>query len=259
VLKCFVDDSGSDPEPGGVFVLAGYLMEEPRWGDFAERWDAQLKRPFAIDYCRMADAEAGEGPFEGIDRIHRKRKVLDLAEAIHECHPTALACEMTWADYIAQIQGQVDSRLDNPYAVLFFKIMAMNSELQIKFNEGVPEEIKEQYGIALKPVDFIFDDQGPAGFKCLQWHGALRNRVKEPNRTMIANTPQFNDDRDLTPLQAADMLAWHVRRAYSHPQEDRRNIFDLIAPAGLWEYRVSPNELADIAYAFKTRVDPSSI
>jgi hypothetical protein len=254
MLKCFVDDSGSDPEPNGVFVLAGYLMEEPRWEDFADRWDAQLKRPYAIDYCRMANAEAGDGPFEGIDRIHRNRKVLDLAIAINECHPTALYCVMAWKDYMAHIKNKVDPRLDNPYSVLFFKIMAMNSALQVKFNEGIPEKIKEQHGIAIKPVDFIFDDQGPAGLKCLQWYSTLRDRVKGPDRIVISNTPQFKDDRDLTPLQAADMLAWHVRRAYSHPHEDRRNIFDLIAPAGLWEYQVRSNELADIAYAFKTRV-----
>jgi hypothetical protein len=82
--------------------------------------------------------------------------------------------------------------------------------------------------------------------------------VQEPHRTIIARHPQFKDDKELTPLQAADMLAWHIRRAYTHPQENRRRMFDLIAPDGLWEYVVSPDELADIAYAFKTRVDLGS-
>jgi hypothetical protein len=259
MLKSYVDDSGSDPEPGGVFVLAGYLMEEPRWEDFAERWDAQLRRPHAVDYCRMSDAEAGEGPFEGIDRIHRNRKVMDLAQVLYECNPTSIYCVMRWEDYIAHIKGQVDPRLDNPYAVLFFKVLAMHSELQKRLNKGIPQEIKDQHGIAIKPVDFIFDDQGPAGLKCLQWYSALRDRVQGPDRIVISNTPQFKDDRELTPLQAADMLAWHVRRAYSHPQEDRRKMFDLIAQSGLWQYEVSPNEIADIAYAFKTRVDPAGM
>lgn len=256
MLKSYVDDSGSNPEPNSVFVLAGYLMEEPRWEDFAERWDAQLRRPFAVDYCRMSDAEAGDGPFEGMDRIHRNRKVKDLAEVIRDCHPSALSVVMTWKDYIAHIKGQVDPRLDNPYAVLFFKMLAMHAALQAKINEVTPQEIKDQHGIAIKPVDFIFDDQGSAGLKCLQWYGTLRDRVNGPDRIVISNTPQFKDDRELLPLQAADMLAWHVRRAYSHPMDDRKETFDLIAPAGLWEYSVSPNELADIAYAFKTRVDP---
>jgi hypothetical protein len=256
MLKSYVDDSGSDPDPNGVFVLAGYLMEEPRWEDFANRWDAQLKRGdfFPINYCRMADAESGDGPFEGMDRIHRNRKVMDLAEIVFQCHPTALYVVMTWKDYMDHIKGKVDPRLDNPYAVLFFKILAMNSELQKRFNEGISQEIKDRHGIAIKPVEFIFDDQGPAGLKCLQWYSALRDRVSEPDRIVIGNTPQFKDDRELTPLQAADMLAWHIKRSYTHPHEDRKAIFDLIAPAGIWEYTVSSNELANIAYAFKTRV-----
>lgn len=258
MLKSYVDDSGSDPGPDGVFVLAGYVMEELRWEDFAERWDAQLKRPHSIDFCRMANAEEGDGPFAGIDRIHRNRKVLDLANVIHECHPTALACVMRWKDFNDKIKGQVDPRLDNPYAVLFFKILAMNSELQKRFNALIPQVVKDEHGISVKPVEFIFDDQGPAGLKCLQWFGGLQERVQGPDRIVISNTPQFKDDRELNPLQAADMLAWHVRRAYSHPHEDRKRVFDLIAPAGLWEYEVSANELADIAYAFKTRVDPKS-
>jgi hypothetical protein len=254
MLKFYVDDSGSDPDPQGHFILAGYVMEEPRWVDFASKWYAQLKRDFPVDYSRMADAEGGTGPYQGISSIYRKRKVQDLAEVIRDCRPTALSCIMSWKDYIAHIKGQVNPDLDNPYSVLFFKIMMMNTELQKRFNESIPDEIKAKEGIAIKPVDFIFDDQGPAGLKCLQWYSELRDRVAEPDRTVIANTPQFKNDRDLNPLQAADMLAWHVRRAYSHPQEDRRAIFDLLAPAGLWQYEVSSDELANIAYAFKTRV-----
>jgi hypothetical protein len=258
MLKCFVDDSGSSAENDGIFVLAGYVMEEPRWVDFAERWDAQLKRPYAVEYCHMTDAESGDGPFVGIDRIHRNRKVLDLAGAIYKANPTPLFCAMRWKDYENHIKGQVDPRVDNPYAVLFFKILAINAELQKKMTTLLPQEMKDLHGIAIKPVDFIFDDQGPAGLKCLDWYSGLRDRMQGPDRIVISNTPQFKDDRDMTPLQAADMLAWHIRRHYTHPEEDRKNIFDLIAPSGIWSYEVSANELAEIAYAFKTRVDPKT-
>ena len=258
MLKFFADDSGSDVDPNGVFVLAGYLMEEPRWVDFAEKWDIQLKRPHAIDYFHMVEAEGGEGQFLGIDRIHRNRKVLDLAEVIREVFPPALVCVMHWKDYNAHIRGRVHPDLDNPYAVLFFKIMRVIAELQIKMNETLTEEDKQRLGVAIKPVDFIFDDQSSAGLQSLRWYGTLKPRVAEPHKTIIANTPQFKDDKELTPLQAADMLAWHVRRAYTHRDEDRRKMLDHITPDGLWEYTVSSDELANIAYAFKTRVDIKS-
>jgi hypothetical protein len=259
MLKYFVDDSGSDPQPNGLFVLCGYSMEEARWEDFAERWDVQLKRSdfFPIDYCRMANAEAADGPFEGIDRVFRKRKVMDLAHVIHDCNPTAVGCKMTWKAYSEIVKGKVDPRLDNPYAVLFFHVMRAVTDLQVELTSKVPEEakrrFKEQYGveIAIKPVEFIFDDQGPAGMQCLRWWGELKTRLKEPHLTVLSNTPQFKDDRQLVPLQAADMLAWHIRRDFEYPNEDRQDVFDLLNPAGVWEREVTENQLNQIVKAFK--------
>jgi hypothetical protein len=102
----------------------------------------------------------------------------------------------------------------------------MISQLQLWVNSAA--------SFGYQPVDFIFDDQGQAGQKCLQWYAGLRERVSEPHRTMISNTPQFKDDRQLSPLQAADMLAWHIRREHEFPGENRGEMFSLINPAGVW-------------------------
>ena len=265
MLKYFADDSGSHTSQNGLYVLAGYLMEERRWEDFADLWDAQLKRPnfFPIKYCRMTNALEGDGPFVGIREEFRKRKVSDLAGVINECHPTAIGCTMSWKNYNSIVKGNVDPRLDNPYAILFFQVMKGVAELQIKFNDEVPEEIKKEIEretgveIAIKPVEFIFDDQGPAGDQCLRWWGSLRAKVGV-HSTVIGNTPQFKDDRLLLPLQAADMLAWHIRREFEYPHENRKDVFDLINPAGVWVREIGEDSLRQVVEAFK-RVDPSSI
>ena len=267
MLKFFVDDSGSDTKQDGLFVLYGYMMEEPRWEDFAERWDAELKRPdfFPISYCRMSDAEEGTGPFAGIDRPFRQRKVKDLAGVIHECHPAAIGCKLSWKDYNEIVKGKVDPRLDNPYAILFFQVMRGVTEFQIRLNNEISDERKEQirknHGveIAIKPVDFVFDDQGPAGLQCLQWWGGLKTRVSEPHLTVIGNTPQFKDDRELVPLQAADMLAWHIRREFEYQNENRADIVTLINPEGIWEQEISPEMLHTIVDVFNKRVDPTKL
>ena len=126
MLKCYIDDSGSDIQEHGVFVLAGYLMEETRWEDFAERWFVQLNRDFSIDYCKMTEAESGEGQFLGREDIFRKRKVKDLAEVIRNCNPTALACRMHWSDYNAIFKEKSESPLSNPYAILFFQLLKVS-------------------------------------------------------------------------------------------------------------------------------------
>jgi hypothetical protein len=251
VLQCFVDDSGSDPQPDSVFVLAGYVMEEASWEDFADKWDAELDRRPAIPYCRMSAAEEGSGPFLGIDEPFRKMKVRDLANVVRQSCPTPLAIRMMWRDYAEVVKGNVDPRLDNPYAFLFFKILAMNLHLQ-KLGNQVTD-------FGFKPVNFVFDDQGPAGLKCLDWYGALKERVAEPERTVIANTPDFRDDRDVTPLQAADMLAWHIRRGHSFPNEDRAEVFGLLNPLGILVYTYEPEELHRVVEAWNTRLDPNTI
>ncbi len=269
VLKYYIDDSGSDPKPDGLFVLYGYVMEEPRWEDFAEKWDAVLKDPefFPIPYSRMADAEAREGPFIDMDQPFRYRKVKLLAEVIQKCHPTAVGCKITWGDYNDIVRGKVHPRLDSPYAILFFQVMRSITDLQVQLTERIPEEVRKQVlkdqgvEIGIKPVDFIFDNQGAVTeSQCLRWWGQLKMRVPEPDLTVIGNTPQFKDDRDVTPLQAADMLAWHIRREFDYPAEDRRQMFEMLTPAGVWERHISRNSLEHIVEVFNSgNIDHGSI
>jgi Protein of unknown function (DUF3800) len=250
MLQCFVDESGSDLSDVGTFVLAAYIMESARWEDFADRWEVQLKRPFAIEYFHMADAEEGDGEFLGMDRIHRNRKVLDLAGVIEECRPTPVYVSMKWQDYLLYIRGKVDQSLDNPYAAVFFKLLRVLAEMQVQFNGQVPSHIKEKWGIAIKPVDFVFDKQDPkVEQQCIRWYYELRERVQEPHKTILKRNPRFEDDREVLPLQAADMFAWHIRRSYAG--DPRKHIFDLIAPDGMIEYEMSATEVATTAVLFK--------
>jgi hypothetical protein len=258
MLKCYVDDSGSDVRPDGVFVLAGYIMDEKRWEDFAERWHTRLIDEPAVPYCRMSDAEAREGEFADMRLEFREFKVMSLANVIRDTQPTAIACVMSWKDYNEVVDGKVDPRLNSPYAFLFFKILGIVSQLQIKFDEAFKRETGAN-PFGMQPVDFIFDEQGPIEPKCLQWWAALKERVAEPHRTMISNTPQFKDDRALNPLQAADMLAWHIRRDHQYPDEDRKAVFDRLNPAGVWQYDLEREELENIVYTFNNVIDPNTI
>lgn len=253
MLQCFVDDSGNQPKPeladGGLFVLAGYVMDEKRWEDFSERWFQQLKRDFPIAYCRMFDAENGTGPFTGMDEVFRKRKVKDLALVVQECNPVPMACQMTWKDYNEIVVGNVPAGFDNPYAVLFYQMMKSVSDFQVKANE------LRNFGF--QPVDFIFDEQGSAGAQCLKWYQPLKDKIPEPYKTMMSNTPQFKDDRQVMPLQAADMLAWHLRRESQFPDEDRSTAA-LLNPDGMLVRVIGRNSLEQLVELSK-RIDPASI
>ena len=91
---------------------------------------------------------------------------------------------------------------DHPYSLLWYKLV---SETMLLAN---------QIGI-LEAVDFIFDEQ--QGLKreidriwdmiILHVGGTM------PWKRIVGSRPVFHDERDVVPLQAADMLAWLDRRS----------------------------------------------
>ena len=253
LLKCYADDSGNSRQneapDGGVFVVAGYLMSEERWEDFADHWEQQLKRDFPISYCHMIDAENGKGEFIGIREEFRERKILDLALVIRVCNPVPINVQMKWSDYESTVPGNVPEVMNSPYAILFYQLMRAVCDLQIDSNHY------KNFGHL--PVEWVFDSDAPHAFRCLKWYGDLAARAPEPYRTMMANTPVFRDDKTLAPLQAADMLAWHIRREIQFPTEERK-ILDTITPDGMFYREVGKKQLAEYVELCK-RVDPASI
>ncbi len=217
MLKCYADDSGSHKgDDSNLFVLAGYLMEEERWESFAEQWDIQLKRDFPVQFFHMTDAEYGDGEFEGMDLVFRERKIKDLALVIADNQPTPIAVSLDKREYDSIVKGVASKERDNPYALLLFQLMRGIAEFQ-KWREQI-------HGREPEPVEFVFDNQGPEELKALSWYAGLVEAVPEPYKTIMANTPVFRNDRDILPLQAADMLAWHVRRGTERPDEEREAV-----------------------------------
>jgi hypothetical protein len=64
------------------------------------------------------------------------------------------------------------------------------------------------------PVKFIFDEQKGVEADIALWFDSMKQHLPRAARKLISGTPQFENDKDYTPLQAADMLAWHLRREH---------------------------------------------
>lgn len=163
----------------------------------------------------MADAEYGEGYFAGMREEFRRLKVNELAQVIAAFgeHSLALWCHVEWNDYREIVRGNVHPKIDSPYALLFYQIIRGATEHQIELNKHI--------NIGFHNVDFIFDEQGFAGLRAVQWYAGLSKRLPEPYKLTIGATPIFRDDEKVAALQAADMLAWHVHRSLDRPEEKR--------------------------------------
>jgi hypothetical protein len=69
----------------------------------------------------------------------------------------------------------------------------------------------------LRPVDFTFDEQQPGEKRevTTYWNIA-KERYSRRWRRRMGRDPVWDNDQNLKPLQAADMLAWSTRRAAAY-------------------------------------------
>jgi hypothetical protein len=219
MFKAHVDDSGSSREDGGsrfprYFVLAGYVLPVPLWEKFSDAWASELLTQPKVRAFKMYNADSGGGYFAGMSEEFRRCKVRDLAAVIRHFRPMAFACHLRWDEYEAKVAGRVHKKMDSPYSILFGQTLRAVYEWQMDAKAKNP---KWEYN----KVDFVFDEQAEVSLRLRHWYGPLRANMREPYRQMMGNPPDFRNDEDVVALQAADMLAWHVRRKLEFPEDDR--------------------------------------
>jgi hypothetical protein len=86
----------------------------------------------------------------------------------------------------------------------------------------------------LPPVDFTFDEQGGLGDDAALWYGWLKDERNPSIRKLMGSTPIFRNDKEVVPLQAADMYAWHLRREYERGGSEHLPALDLLRGRGAY-------------------------
>jgi hypothetical protein len=198
ILKAHVDDSSSEQEDK-LLVLAGYVHSADVWAQFSDDWQAILATSPSIEYFKMREAENLSGQFLGWEPIAKNAKVHALADVIDKHAPWSIECSVSRRDYenIARPVRPYDLRF--PYFDAFYALITKLAQWH------------SQLGLTV-PVDFVFDEQGEIGAEAVIWYEHIKS-MQPPNiRALLGSTPVFKDDKQVLPLQAADMLAWHIRR-----------------------------------------------
>lgn len=241
--QAYIDESGGREHP--TFVMGGYAGTAAMWRAFSSDWQAVIDAQPAIPPMHMAYCERGEGEWAALaDRDTRERKLLDLAAVIARHRPLSFVVELRTADYLAcwhRLLPKRYDRLDHPHAVCAFWIAARLVDLQ------------SLRGVDLGPVDLLFDWHEQCGRR-------TRDAIEEATRPFLqAHAPKKAhllgatrwipraDRASHVPLQAADLLVWHWRRAISEPDGEHRPVFKALMAAsdgsvfriqrrGLWEW-----------------------
>ena len=78
------------------------------------------------------------------------------------------------------------------------------------------------YGLH-EPIDFIFDNQVMEKGKIMDAWDWFKNDMKA-DKDLIGSDPSFLDDITFLPLQAADLIAWWIRKMASEKSDNAQRI-----------------------------------
>lgn len=219
MLQAFTDDSTSNVGDQ-MFFLAGYINTVEMWEAFSTVWDAALKAHPPIEYLKMTEAEALRGEFAGWSREDRDKKVLLLAEVIRISAPHFFFCRVSRKDYVEILAPHAPYNLKSPYFAAWWGVI--DTVARYCQNDGNN-----------LPVDFVFDEQGGTGDDAVLFYRWQKDNLEPALRAVLGATPIFRDDKRVLPLQAADMLAWHLRRHHERSGDEERPVYQLITERGV--------------------------
>ena len=133
-----------------------------------------------------------------------------LIAVIAQCAHWAICARVRQADYDEIVKNQVPPRWDSPYYFLF-SVLIGSTVLVEKLHHNA------------EPIEFIFDSEQKRERPAYQLASNFHPRLSSFDG--FANV-SYCDDKQFPPLQAADLLAWQIRRAFCVPTESRRRHFD---------------------------------
>jgi Protein of unknown function (DUF3800) len=201
-LQAYIDDSVSQSGDGRLF-LAGYINSTENWMRFSDAWERELHYPKSVDYLHMVEANGLRGQFRGWGRRQRDKKVSRFAEVIRRYRPESFHWSIDRSDFLELIEPYAPRGLSSLHYVGTFGVVAM-----------VTRYLASQKVEA--NVDFIFDEQADVSADIPLFFDYMTRSIPKAARKMINGAPIFRNDREMLPLQAADMLAWHLRRQHEH-------------------------------------------
>jgi hypothetical protein len=195
-------------------VLAGYLSSTEKWSAFSDEWKAVLdiQHPAPLPYLKMADAyqlRKQKSVFRGWTEEQRDARLQKFCPVINRHVEHGFAVVIPIDAHRKHFRGLFNpDALDRPYFLALFALAA--SVANVTRRLGYKEK-----------VELIFDQQPNESKPLLMAEFDKFVGLAPPEKAGVFNIPKWENDVDVRPLQAADMLAWHVRRGYHEQMHGR--------------------------------------
>lgn len=200
-LQVYCDESGNNDPP--VYVLAGVVGRPDDWVAFSEEWQRELDAEPSLPYFKMNEAVRPAGAWRSMASGVREARLGRFASILKRHMLFSLAVMVKHDDYNDEYRGKVAPEVDDPYIFLFDSLIIRAIEVCDRQNiDG--------------KMDFIFDSR-PDKQLLMKRGSADGSEHLPPHRAARLNgDPIFRDDKDALPIQAADMVAWLVRRSVAN-------------------------------------------
>ena len=198
MLQFYADDSRQDEPP--LFVMAGYLAGETGWDQFTTDWATTLEAPPRLRRLKTQKIGRELG-------AAANQKLTDLYAVIERHVPYGVATVVNPALIRKLFPNDRISR--HPF---YCSAMVLVTEVAALVHEQ---------GLEIDDLEFVFDEQRNEKRRLLEaWAVAAKHYKNTDNkliRAMLSRTPRFERDDDCVQVQAADLLAWWIRR-HAHQQ-----------------------------------------
>jgi hypothetical protein len=215
VLAVYSDDSTCHSGEKRL-VVAGYILSAEAWKEFNADWAEALaaSNPRPLKWLHMTTSFYGWLPAQRLEKLEC------LAEVIRKHKPLSMQTSVSTRDFKQLLAPVVPYDIRHPYFACFFAIVSQSAKLAGLFG-------------LTGPLDYVFDKQGRPGDDAASLYELMKQLQPEDIKSLMGGPPQFLDDEEVLPLQAADMLAWH-RRAIMEvsPTDDQRRLADSIVFEG---------------------------
>jgi hypothetical protein len=198
-VRLYLDESGTSDRNTPQAVIGGMLINDSYFLHFEECWDLLLEE-FGIESPLHMKEFGPRGRFAHISSADRRRLFTKVVELIDSHKIASLAAILTNNEYETMIVQEIRDQF-SVYAMCFNLMVVMNHKLaEGTYNGRIP---------------FILDSGNPYADHVRQAHSAAIKFQRE-ERFLNAGGLHFDDDANVGVLQAADVIAWGVRRSKSN-------------------------------------------
>ena len=210
VLQGWFDESGKGQEP--VYLLAGYVAKKNVWEDFADDWQAELDRVPRLPYLHVNETQR----FKGWSLAERTERFLRFVGIIKKHNLDGSILPLKHSDHREFYRIAATHPFIKPYERRMFKTPYFLA-FQSTFGVMLSKQAKKRAETGITELIEILFDEGidrkvrlERGFNLMI--ESVKREMPEYLDLLINKQAEFRDDEVFLPLQAADLLAWYVRR-----------------------------------------------